>query len=120
MAHFLEASSRILNSGTHPVVTAAAIAYPFVFFHPFSDGNGRIHRFLIPLTYDRARKEMREIVDLPNRQADLFIRLCLQNKGHLSKSKRALPEFALLSNEEVQKLETAVVDSFKKISLSLI
>ena len=52
-------------------------------------------------SYDRARKEMREIVDLPNRQADLLVRLCLQNKGHLSKAKRALPEFAMLSEEEI-------------------
>ena len=31
----------------HPVVHAAVIAYGFVFMHPFEDGNGRIHRFLI-------------------------------------------------------------------------
>ena len=30
-----------------PVIHAAAIAYGFVFLHPFEDGNGRIHRFLI-------------------------------------------------------------------------
>ena len=30
-----------------PVIQAAAIAYGFVFLHPFEDGNGRIHRFLI-------------------------------------------------------------------------
>ena len=29
------------------VVHAAAISYGFVFLHPFEDGNGRIHRFLI-------------------------------------------------------------------------
>ena len=29
------------------VIQAAAIAYGFVFLHPFEDGNGRIHRFLI-------------------------------------------------------------------------
>jgi Fic/DOC family len=29
------------------VVHAAAVAYGFVFLHPFKDGNGRIHRFLI-------------------------------------------------------------------------
>jgi len=29
------------------VVHAAAVAYGFVFLHPFEDGNGRIHRFLI-------------------------------------------------------------------------
>ena len=47
MDAFLEASRRILASEIHPVIAAAAIAYPFVFLHPFSDGNGRIHRFLI-------------------------------------------------------------------------
>lgn len=30
-----------------PVVHAAIIAYGFVFLHPFEDGNGRVHRFLI-------------------------------------------------------------------------
>jgi hypothetical protein len=30
-----------------PVIHAAAISYGFVFLHPFEDGNGRIHRFLI-------------------------------------------------------------------------
>jgi len=30
-----------------PVVSAAAIAFGFVFIHPFMDGNGRIHRYLI-------------------------------------------------------------------------
>jgi len=33
--------------GVHPIVRAAAIAFGFVFIHPFEDGNGRIHRFLI-------------------------------------------------------------------------
>jgi Fic family protein len=30
-----------------PVIAAAAIAFGFVFIHPFMDGNGRIHRYLI-------------------------------------------------------------------------
>jgi Fic family protein len=30
-----------------PVVFAAVIAFGFVFIHPFMDGNGRIHRYLI-------------------------------------------------------------------------
>lgn len=29
-----------------PVLTAALIAFGFVFIHPFEDGNGRIHRYL--------------------------------------------------------------------------
>ena len=31
----------------HPVLSAAAIAFGFVFIHPFEDGNGRIHRYII-------------------------------------------------------------------------
>jgi len=30
-----------------PVVAAAALAFGFVFIHPFLDGNGRLHRYLI-------------------------------------------------------------------------
>lgn len=35
------------TAGVHPVVRAAIIAFGFVFAHPFEDGNGRLHRFLI-------------------------------------------------------------------------
>ena len=206
MNAYLDAARRILNSKTHPVVAAAIIAYPFVFLHPFSDGNGRLHRFLIhyvlsfrrfapdgvifpvsatmlhrhhdydaslesfsksllPLVeykldgngrmtvlndtcdfyryvdctfiaemlfsfveetiekelpaeiqflqqYDTARQLMRNVVDLPNRHADLFVRLCLQNKGMLSKAKRQLPEYAALTEPEIVGLEAAVVEAF--------
>jgi Fic family protein len=40
-------SARMLTSGIDPVVAAAVSAFTFVFVHPFEDGNGRIHRFLI-------------------------------------------------------------------------
>ena len=30
-----------------PVIAAAAISFGFVFVHPFKDGNGRLHRYLI-------------------------------------------------------------------------
>jgi hypothetical protein len=30
-----------------PVIAAAALAFGFVYVHPFADGNGRIHRYLI-------------------------------------------------------------------------
>ena len=30
-----------------PVVAAAALAFGFVYIHPFEDGNGRLHRYLI-------------------------------------------------------------------------
>jgi len=36
-----------IHAKIHPVLIAAMIAFGFVFVHPFEDGNGRIHRFLI-------------------------------------------------------------------------
>ena len=41
------AYDRMMTSELHPVIIAAAISFGFVFVHPFDDGNGRIHRFLI-------------------------------------------------------------------------
>ena len=206
MTAFLSAARRTLDSGIPPVIAAAAIAYPFVFLHPFSDGNGRMHRFLIhyvlsclrfapegmvfpvsatmlhrprdydasleafskpllPLVeykldargkmkvlnetrdfyryvdctlmaellfgfveetierelpaeiqflqqYDIARRLMREVLDLPNRTADLFLRLCVQNQGRLSKTKRKLPDFTKLTADEMVQLEEAVIEAF--------
>lgn len=44
----LVAAHKRMDTGDIPaVVHAAAVAYGFVFLHPFEDGNGRIHRFLI-------------------------------------------------------------------------
>lgn len=204
----LTAAHEIMESGNFPaVVHAAAISYGFVFLHPFEDGNGRIHRFLIhnilarrkftpegimfpvsasmlknladydasleafsrklmPLVeysldergrmtvhndtvdwyryidmtsqvealfkfiertidtelagelaflagYDTAKKTIREIVDMPDRQIDLFIRFCLQNNGRLSGRKRA-DHFAFLSDREIAALEEAVQTSYEQ------
>ena len=35
------------SGGIPPLVRAAAVAFGFVLVHPFEDGNGRLHRFLI-------------------------------------------------------------------------
>jgi hypothetical protein len=44
----LFAAHRVMRDGAVPaIIHAAAISYGFVFMHPFEDGNGRIHRFLI-------------------------------------------------------------------------
>lgn len=192
---------RMGQSGLHAVIHAAAVAFGFVFMHPFEDGNGRIHRFLIhnilahrkftppgvifpvsaamlgdpdaygsaleafskalmPLVeyemddagrvtvkndtvrhyrhidmtvqaealfgfiervigtdlaaelrflrnYDATKRALQEIVDMPDRLIDLFIRLCLQNKGVLSGTKRR-SLFEKLTDDEVARMQAAV------------
>lgn len=43
----LETSILLEKSDFNPILAAAQIAFGFVFIHPFVDGNGRIHRYLI-------------------------------------------------------------------------
>lgn len=38
---------RVGSDSVDPVVAAAIASFAFVFIHPFADGNGRIHRFLM-------------------------------------------------------------------------
>jgi len=38
---------RVAKTGIDPVVIAAASSFGFVYIHPFEDGNGRLHRWLI-------------------------------------------------------------------------
>ncbi|MFQ5352608.1 MAG: Fic family protein [Candidatus Binatia bacterium] len=205
MAGLLAAHGRMDASEVSAVVHAAVVAYGFVFLHPFEDGNGRIHRFLIhnilarrgftpesvmfpvsatmlknPADYDASleafsrhlmalveysldeegrmtvhsdtvrwyrymdmtpqvealfrfiaqtidgelarelaflanhdetKRAIQEIVDMPDRQIDLFIRFCLQNKGRLSARKRA-SRFDFLSDEELARMEQAVVTAY--------
>jgi Fic family protein len=192
---------RMFQQEVQAVVHAAVIAFGFVFMHPFEDGNGRIHRFLIhnilarrgftpagvifpvsavmlqnrqsydaaledfsndllPLVeyemdaegrltvqnetarhyryidmtaqtealfgfiehvietdlvaelkflrnYDAAKAALQRIVDMPDRLIDLFIRLCVQNKGVLSAAKRK-GQFAKLTDDEIARMQKAV------------
>jgi len=47
MTGIFEANDRMKGDGVDPVLQAAAIAFGFVYIHPFRDGNGRLHRCLI-------------------------------------------------------------------------
>ncbi len=207
MDGLIAAHERMNTGGVSVVIQAAAIAYGFVFLHPFEDGNGRIHRFLIhnilarrgftpegvmfpisasmlknpndydnsleafsrqlmPLVeysldedgcmtvqnetamryryidmtpqaealfqfieqtidteltselaflanYDMTKKVIQEIVDMPDRQIDLFIRFCLQNNGRLSTRKQA-SHFDFLSDDEIARMEDAVLQASNK------
>ncbi len=206
MEAWMAMARRLVDSpALDPMVAAAMLSFAFVFVHPFEDGNGRIHRFLIHhvlakrgfsppglifpvsaailrdrrsydealetfskplfdfiewhftsdqeiavlnhtadlyryfdatslaeylydrvadtirvdlrqeldfvLTYDRALAGVREIVDMPDRRASLFVRLCLQNDGQLSRTKRGL--FGELSDKEVTQMEAVVRSAMK-------
>lgn len=43
----IETAKLLESNSFHPVLSATKIAFGFVFIHPFEDGNGRIHRYLI-------------------------------------------------------------------------
>ncbi len=194
------------STGSHALTRSAIAAFGFVFVHPFEDGNGRLHRFLIhdvlaldgyipagvilpvsawmlknlggydkcleaysrPLMemlrydldqddrltvlnpdevegiyrypdmtpqveylatavegalsqelepelnflsgYDAARREMRSVVDMPDRKLDKLIKLLHQNRGILSKNKREL--FKELTDEELGNLTASFRTSF--------
>jgi hypothetical protein len=53
-----------------------------------------------------------EIVDMPDRQINLFIRFCVQNNGRLSAHKRG-SHFDFLSDEELAWMERAVTTAYK-------
>lgn len=200
MDAWAQLANRVVDGGVDAVVAAALVSFAFVFIHPFEDGNGRIHRFLIhhvlakrafsppgcifpvsaailrdrksydavlesfakPLKgliqwhwdaeeeivvdndtgdlyryfdatpfaeylyervaetvhhdlkdelgfvalFDRALVQTRAVLEMPDKKASLFVRLCLENHGRLSKTKRQ--QFAELSDEEVLSLEAAV------------
>lgn len=47
MEGLIKTNELLKDSSFDPVLLATSIAFGFVFIHPFEDGNGRIHRYLI-------------------------------------------------------------------------
>jgi Fic/DOC family len=208
MNGLIDSHKRMKGGNVSPIIHAAAVAYGFVFLHPFEDGNGRIHRFLIhnilslrgmvpsglmfpvsavmlknsddydasleafsqPLlqcidyrldemgimtvenetarwyqymdmtaqaealsefvdktvkeelveeinflvNYDNTKEAIQDIIDMPDRQIDLFIQLCLQNNGHLSSTKRS-SYFDFLTDAELSAMEQAVREGYNRL-----
>jgi hypothetical protein len=52
----------LIKSEFDAVLAAAIIAFGFVFIHPFEDGNGRIHRYLIHHTLAKKRFSQQSII----------------------------------------------------------
>lgn len=110
------------------MLTAATIAFGFVFIHPLSDGNGRIHRYLIHHVeetinkiipaeidylekYDRLTNAINAFINLPNSKVDLLIKYLDQNSGRLSKRKRQ-KFFDELSEDEILFVEEQYAEIF--------
>ncbi len=47
MVGLIDANQILIKDEFNAVLAAAVIAFGFVFIHPFEDGNGRIHRYII-------------------------------------------------------------------------
>jgi hypothetical protein len=55
-------AGRAVEGDMEPVAAAAAIAFGFVYAHPFEDGNGRLHRWLIHHVLAEAQYNPRGLV----------------------------------------------------------
>ncbi len=55
MKSYLEMADDLLKTDSDPVLSAALISFAFVFLHPFDDGNGRLHRYLLHYVLSRRR-----------------------------------------------------------------
>lgn len=55
MKAYLDMADDLLNSASDPILSAVLISFAFVFLHPFDDGNGRIHRYLLHYVLSRRR-----------------------------------------------------------------
>ena len=57
--------------------------------------------------YDAIKRQIKEVVDMPDRRVDLFIRCVRQNNGSLSTRKRS-SLFKMLTEEEVNQMENII------------
>jgi len=62
MTAWKSAGDRLLQTKLDPVLAAALLSFGFVFIHPFEDGNGRVHRFLIHSVLARKEFSPRDVI----------------------------------------------------------
>ena len=62
------------------------------------------------VNYDRTKHAIQEIVDMPDRLIDLFIKMLIQNNGKLGRNKRE-KYFSMLTDEEIAELIEVVTDN---------
>ncbi len=69
------------------------------------------------LDYDKAKFAIRDIVDMPDQLIDLFIRLCIESNGRLSK-KKCKTRFEQLTDKEVAQMEGCVRKAFNRTAFN--
>ncbi len=62
------------------------------------------------VNYDRIKKAVQNVVDMPDRKIDLFIKMTMQNNGTLSPKKRN-NYFSMLTESEIRQLEKIVKET---------
>jgi len=66
------------------------------------------------VSYDNSRSAIQDIVDMPDHDINLLIKLSLQNNGYLSATKRE-SHFSLLSDDEILRMEESVPNGYKSM-----
>ncbi len=62
MGGLLHCFEKMIQSDGHAVIAATILSFGFVYIHPFWDGNGRLHRFLIHYALNRYQFTPQEII----------------------------------------------------------
>jgi ribosomal protein S21 len=71
------------------------------------------------LRFREARRAIENIVELPDRAANLFIKVCLSNGGKLSAVKRKA-HFPKLTEKEIRAMERAVNSQMGRLARTLV
>lgn len=112
MRCFTPEHEKATRGGNHPAARILSKQALFSFVEQTIDTE-LADEFAFLRQYDDAKKAVQEIVDMPDKSIDLFIKFCLQNRGRLSATKRA-KYFGKLTNGEVGKLEDVVRSAYAR------
>lgn len=119
MASWLKAAQKILNANCNPIISAAVLAFAFVFIHPFDDGNGRIHRYLLHHILTQKGVNPENII-FPI-SATLYKNANLYNTMLESFSKKLLPQVDYsLAEDGTMTVHNATADFYRYIDFTYI
>lgn len=116
MSHFYQVEKSLVTTDINPVIIASILSFAFVFFHPFDDGNGRLHRFIIHYILDKLNFTPNNLIFpissiiLKNRRAydaalELFSEPLLSQINHFT-----LNEDGVLSVKQATKVHYQFID----------